>query len=165
LLDAARALIADAKQELARRFEEDRRLEDENEALLAPFLAALQAVGCAVKEALVRDDPYRPAGPRSEPPLWIRVEGMPDTGMSSFPRFLGHLFDTYLPAQDIDDCTLGFDDVTVPAGWPPDRVAAWLLAAREENSRWQAEEEEARVARIKREEATVEAVRSLLSSG
>jgi hypothetical protein len=165
LMDAARALIADAKRQMTQRFLDDRRAEAADEALLAPFLAALEKTGCGVKEAVVRNDPSSATATRGhEPPVWIRVEGMPDTGTSSFPRFLRELFDSYLPSEDIDDCSLGFDDVTIPSDWPPDEVAAWLHAARQQNAEWESEEEASRIARTKREEATVNEVRSLIVS-
>jgi hypothetical protein len=164
VVEAARGLVAEAKQQMANRAVADQQQLEYEEGLIEPFRIALEKAGCPYKQILAKDATFRGGSAGDSPLVWIELDGVGPHGTTRFPRFLEESFASFFPDADPGQVSFGFDDVAVPAGWQPDTVVEWLLDGKEEDRKWDA----ARIADIeereRNEEEALSTVRRILNS-
>jgi len=134
-----RGLLPAAKAELEARLEADAAGAALAEQLAAPFREALERAGLGAEEVLARPPEGRSESPASEAEIWISLQRPADTHTSWFPKAAEECFGAHFP-EAIPQTSAGapyragFYDVTVPADWDPERVAAWIAEAVEADS-------------------------------
>jgi hypothetical protein len=138
VVEAARGLVVAAKKQMTDRAVADQQQLRDEEALIAPFRAALDKAGCPYKQILAKDASFRP-GKGGDPTLvWIELAGVGPHGTTRFPRFLEESLTSFFPDAHPGQVSTGFDDVAVPADWQPEAVVEWLLDGKEKDREWDA---------------------------
>jgi len=132
-------LLPAAKAELEARREADAAGAALAEQLVIPFREALEQAGLSAEEVLARPPEGRSESPASEAEIWISLQRPADTHTSWFPKaaeecFGAHFPEAISPTSAGTPYRAGLYDVTVPADWDPERVAAWIADAVEVDS-------------------------------
>jgi len=92
VVEAARGLVAEAKQQMADRAVADQQQFEYEEGLIEPFRIALDKAGCPYKQILAKDATFRGGRAGGPPLVWIELAGVGPHGTTRFPRFLEESF-------------------------------------------------------------------------